>query len=132
MATVGTLVRNPGVLPFPVTGASPAIIRGQAVAWDVGNFARPATTGDTRVIGIATTDSDTDLLQVYVAVRTWTVAVAIKTGDTPTVGQALYVDATTGKFTVTVGTGAFVAVVGYCVNAQPDANGLIEMAVPWF
>jgi hypothetical protein len=132
MATVGTLVRNPGIVPLTVTAASPAIIRGQAVVWDTGNsYARPATTGDLHIFGIAVSDSDTDLLQVWVASRCWTISVAIKTGDVPAMGAPLYVDAVSGKFTVTAGGAApFNVIAGYVTSAQVDQLGNIEMAIP--
>jgi|SRR5215469_4671102 len=132
MSTVGTLVRDPGIVPLTVTAASPAILRGQAVVWDTGNsYARPAATGDLHIFGIAVSDSDTDLLQVWVAARCWTMSVAIKTGDVPAMGAPLYVDATTGKFTVTVGAAApFNVIAGYVVSPQVDALGNLEMAVP--
>ena len=132
MSTVGTLVRDPGVVPLTVTATSPAILRGQAVVWDTtNNYARPAATGDLHVFGIAVSDSDTDLLQVWVASRCYTMSVAIKTGDVPGMGVPLYVDPTTGKFTVTAGSVApFTVVAGYVVSPQVDALGNLEMAVP--
>ena len=132
MSTVGTLVRDPGIVPLTVTAASPAIVRGQAVVWDTANnYARPAATADLHIFGIAVSDSDTDLLQVWVAARCWTMSVAIKTGDVPTMGAPLYVDPGTGRFTVTAGTVApFTVIAGYVVNPQVDSLGNLEMAIP--
>jgi hypothetical protein len=130
--TVGTIVRDPGIVPLTVTAVSPAILRGQAVIWDAGNgYARPPVTADGATIhinGIAVSDSDTDLLQVWIALKTWTISVALVTGQTPAIGTPLYVDiaAGTGKFT-TVATGN-IGPVGWCVDGKVDALGNVEMA----
>jgi len=130
--TVGTIVRNPGIVPLTVTAASPAIVRGQSVTWDSGNsYARPSTTGDTHAHGIAISDSDTDVLQVWIATKSWTVSVAVVTGKTFAIGAAMYIDiaAGTGKMTdVTTGN----QLAGWAVDGKPDALGNIEMALYWF
>jgi hypothetical protein len=132
MAAVGTIVRDPGIVPLTVTAVSPAIVRGQSVTWDSGAlYARPSTTGDTHSNGVAISDSDIDLLQVWIATPSWTVSVAVVTGQTFVIGAPMYIDIAggTGKMT-TVVTGNQLA--GWCVDGKPDALGNLEMARYYF
>ena len=129
MASVGTIIRDPGIVSLAVPATSPAIVRGQGVVWELGLlYARPATTGDARVYGIAVSDSDTDLLNVAVAVKGgYTVPAQPATGQTFVTGALMYTDIAGGTGKVTsVATGNLL--LGWATTGQPDAQGNYEMA----
>jgi len=126
-ATVGTVVRFPSIVPWTVPNNS-AIVRGQAVVWDLGQlYARPATTGDAHIYGHAVSDADLDLLEVFVAIRGgFTISVAPVAGQSFVTGALMYVDIAggTGKMT---NTSASNLLAGFCVNGQKDSLGNYEM-----
>jgi hypothetical protein len=80
-----------------------------------------------RIVGIAISDSDPDILVVDIACKGgYTVSVVPKTGDTFLVGTPAYQDQTTfGQVTATVTASK---VLGWIVDPQPGAQGNLEMA----
>jgi hypothetical protein len=136
MSTVGTLVRDPGVVWLPVQAAAAAgataILRGMLVVVDGTTFtARQAALADAHIHGVALSDADPDLLSVAVAaIGGYTVSMAPIAGQTFHVGTPVYQDQTAGGgFKVTAAVTAS-KILGWCVNPQPDALGNIEVA--WF
>jgi hypothetical protein len=134
MSSVGTLVRDPGVVWLPVlaaatTGAT-AILRGNLVTVDGGTHTArlPAAVGD-RIVGIALSDADPDLLSVAVGCKGGYTMSAV-----PTAGQAALLnigtpvdqDQTTWTTVTTTATAA--KEVGWVVNPKPDALGNVEVA----
>lgn len=127
MSTTGTLVRNPGIVVVSVGAATP-ITRGQLVCVDTGtHLAKPAAVVGDRIIGIALSDSDPDLLSVYVGVKGgYTMSVVPKSGDTWFVGTPAYQDqATFSQVTVTATS---TKVLGWIVDPQKDSLGNLELA----
>jgi hypothetical protein len=127
MSTVGTIVRDPGIVWLPIASSAVTILRGQLVAVDAATHtARLAATGD-RIFGIATSDSDPDLLSVAVAAKGgYTISVVVKTGDVVLVGTPLFQDQTT--FSQATITSTASKALGWAVNGNRDALGNIEMA----
>jgi hypothetical protein len=132
MSTVGTVVRDPGIVWLPIASSAVTILRGQLVAVDSGTHTARlvnAVAGTTteRVVGIATSDSDPDLLSVAVATKGgYTMSVVLKTGDVASIGTPLYQDgATFSQVSITAVAGKD---LGWCVNPQRDALGNVEMA----
>jgi len=130
MSSVGTIVRDPGVVQLSV-GVSSVIVRGNAVSMDPATkLARIAQTADS-VYGIATSDADTDLGYVALAIRGgYTVAIKPATGVTFAVGDKVYYDAAgqSGNFLKTAGSGQGAIIIGWVVDANVDAQGNVEMA----
>jgi hypothetical protein len=132
MSTVGTLVRDPGIVWLPIASAAVTILRGQLVTVDsTTHTARlvAATAGTTteRVCGIALSDADPDLLSVACGTKGgYTMSVVPKSGDTFFIGTPLYQDQTT--FSQVTATATAGKDLGWCVNPQKDSLGNIEMA----
>jgi hypothetical protein len=127
MSTVGTLVRNPGIVVVSVGGGT-TILRGQLVTIDTGtHLAKPAAVVGDRVVGVALSDSDPDMLNVYIGCKGgYTVSMVPKAGDTFFVGSPVFQDqATFGQVTVTSTAGK---VVGWVVDPKPDSLGNLEIA----
>lgn len=129
MSTVGTIVRDPGVVALP---CAVNILRGQAVSFTPGAAGAygtakvPAAAGD-RIYGIATTDYDSDLGLVYVAVKGgYTLSLAPTSGQTFGQGQLAYQDQTAFNTITTTVTAS--KIIGWVVNPQPDALGNLEVA----
>jgi hypothetical protein len=132
MSTVGTLVRDPGIVWLPIqaaaaTGAT-AILRGHLVTVDgTTHTARlPTAVGD-RIVGIALSDADPDLLSVAVGTKGgYTMSAIPSTGQTFFVGTPVDQDQvawTTVNTTATAGKE-----VGWVVNPQRDSLGNVEVA----
>jgi hypothetical protein len=130
MSSVGTIIRDPGVVQLSV-GATSVIVRGNAVSMDPATkLARIAQTADS-VYGIATSDADTDLGYVALAVRGgYTVAIKPASAVTFAIGDKVYYDAAgqSGNFTNAAGTGQGAIVIGWVVDKNVDAQGCVEMA----
>jgi hypothetical protein len=127
MSTVGTLVRNPGIVWLPIASSAVAILRGQLVTIDGGTHtAKVAGVVGDRVVGVALSDADPDLLSVAVGVKGgYTVSMVPKSGDTFFVGTIVNQDQVTfGQVTTTI-TAA--KEVGWVVNPQKDALGNLEV-----
>jgi hypothetical protein len=133
MSTVGTLVRDPGIVPLPTTNT---ILRGQMVSFTPGtagadgNAIVPAAAGPNKVYGIALSDSDITtpgLNYVPVGVKGgYTMAMSPITGQTFQQGSIVYQDSTDfSRVTAVVGTNA---VVGWAVSGKVDSLGNIEVA----
>jgi len=134
MSSVGTLVRDPGVVWLPVlaaatTGAT-AILRGNLVTVDSSTHTArlPAALGD-RIVGIALSDADPDTLAVPIGCKGgYTMSAIPSTGQLASmfIGTPVDQDQTTWTTVTTVATAA--KEVGWVVNPQPDALGNIEVA----
>ena len=133
MSTVGTVVRDPGIVPLPTTNN---ILRGQMVgfipgtAGGDGNAIVPATAGTGKVYGVALSDSDITtpgLNYVPVGVKGgYTMAMSPIAGQTFQQGSIVYQDSTDfSRVTAVVGTNA---IVGWAVSGKPDSLGNIEVA----
>lgn len=127
MSTVGTIVRDPGIVWLPIANSSVTITRGQLVTVDASTHtARLTATGD-RIFGIASSDSDPDLLSVAVAAKGgYTISVVVKAGDAVLVGTPLFQDQTT--FSQATITSTASKALGWAVNGSRDSLGNIEMA----
>lgn len=128
MSTVGTLVRNPGIVWLPIASSAVTILRGQLVTVDGSTHtAKVAGVVGDRVVGIALSDADPDLLSVAVGCKGgYTISMVPKTGDTFFIGTIVNQDQTTfGQVTTTVTAGKE---VGWVVNPQKDALGNLEIA----
>jgi hypothetical protein len=128
MSTVGTLVRDPGIVWLPIASSAVTILRGQLVTIDGSTHtAKVAGVVGDRVVGVALSDADPDLLSVAVGVKGgYTMSMVPKTGDTFFVGTIVNQDQTTfGQVTTTI-TAA--KEVGWVVNPQKDALGNLEVA----
>jgi hypothetical protein len=127
MSTVGTLVRSPGIVWLPIATSSVAILRGQLVTIDgTTHTAKVAGVVGDRVVGVALSDADPDLLSVAVGVKGgYTMSMVPKSGDTFFVGTIVNQDQTTfGQVTTTI-TAA--KEVGWVVNPQKDSLGNLEV-----
>jgi|SRR5215472_5715562 len=127
MSTVGTLVRFPGIVRLSIASGTP-VLRGQLVTIDGStHLAKPAAVVGDRIVGIAVSDSDPDILVVDIAIKGgYTLSVVPKTGDTFLVGSPIYQDQTTfGQGTVTATASK---VIGWVVDPQRDALGNLEVA----
>jgi hypothetical protein len=133
MSTVGTLVRDPGIVPLPTTNN---ILRGQMVSFTPGtaggdgNAIVPAAAGTNKVYGIALSDSDITtpgLNYVPVGVKGgYTMACSPIAGQTFQQGGIVYQDSTDfSRVTAVVGTNS---IVGWAVSGKPDSLGNIEVA----
>jgi hypothetical protein len=132
MGQVGTIARDPAVLNIAIPSTS-TITRGMAVTVDSTlKTARVIGATTESLYGYATSDADTDRLQLDVASGKggFTVWVKGSTGVTFAVGDLVYVNtvALDGTFTNVVGTGVGATKLGYIVDAKADAYGCIEMA----
>jgi hypothetical protein len=128
MSTVGTLVRDPGIVWLPIASAGVTILRGQLVTIDGSTHtAKVAGVVGDRVVGVALSDADPDLLSVAVGTKGgYTMSMVPKSGDTFFVGTIVNQDQTTfGQVTTTV-TAA--KEVGWVVNPQKDSLGNLEIA----
>jgi hypothetical protein len=131
MSTVGTVVRDPGIVALPCPSTI-TILRGQLVSFTPGvggaNGAVkiPAATTD-RIYGIATSDSDPDTLYVSVAVKGgYTLSMAPTAGQVFQQGQIAYQDQT--AFNTITGVVTASKIIGWVVNQQPDSLGNLEIA----
>jgi hypothetical protein len=133
MSTVGTLVRDPGIVPLPTTNT---ILRGQMVSFTPGtagadgNAIVPAAAGVNKVYGVALSDSDVGtggLGYVPVAVKGgYTVPMSPIAGQTFQQGGIVYQDATDfSRITAVVASNL---ILGWAVSGKPDALGNIEVA----
>jgi hypothetical protein len=129
MSIVGTVVRDPGILAIP---CAVNIVRGQLVSFTPGTAGNdgtakiPAAAGD-RIYGIALSDYDADIGQVYIATGgPYTVALQPSTGSTFQHGQIVYQDQT--SFNKITGTVTASKVIGWAVSQKPDAQGNYEVA----
>jgi hypothetical protein len=131
MSTVGTLVRDPGIVPLPTTNT---ILRGQLVSFAVGaagadGNARVAGSGD-RIYGIALSDSDVTapgLNYVPVAIKGgYTISMTPDAGQVFQQGTVVYQGAANFQNISAVVTAS--KVVGWAVSGKPDALGNIEVA----
>src|SRR5215467_6770355 len=120
MASVGTLVRDPGVVRIP---CAVTILRGQLVSFTPGTAGAngtakvPAAAGD-RIYGIALSDYDPDTGEVPIAVKGgYTVSLAPSTGQTFQQGGLAYQDQTTFNTITTTVTAS--KIIGWIVNQQP-------------
>jgi hypothetical protein len=128
MSTVGTLVRDPGIVWLPIASSAVTILRGQLVTIDgASHTAKVAGVVGDRIVGVALSDADPDLLSVAVGVKGgYTMSMVPKTGDTFFVGTIVNQDQTTfGQVTATI-TAA--KEVGWVVNPQKDSLGNLEVA----
>src|ERR1700746_2099797 len=133
MSTVGTVVRDPGIVPLPTTNN---ILRGQMVgfipgtAGGDGNAIVPATAGGGEVYGVALSDSDITTPGLYfvpVGVKGgYTMARSPIAGQTFQQGSIVYQDAT--DFSRVTAVVASNAIVGWAVSGKPDSLGNIEVA----
>jgi len=131
MATVGTVTRHPAVVPISVPSNS-TITRGMGVFIDSGTkLARVPGATTENVYGIAVMDADTDMLYVSVAAGRGGFTVQIKPSNAVTfaVGDPVYYNSTAldGSFTNVVGTGVGAVKLGWIVDKNVDAYGLVEM-----
>jgi hypothetical protein len=129
MSTVGTVVKDPGIVWLP---CAVNILRGQAVSFTpgaagaYGSAKIPAATTD-RIYGIATSDYDSDMGMVPVAIKGgYTLSLAPTSGQTFGQGALAYQDQTTFNTITTVVTAA--KIIGWIVNPQPDSLGNYEVA----
>jgi hypothetical protein len=128
MSSVGTVVRDPGIVPLPTTNT---ILRGQMVSFTPGtagadgNALIPAAAA-AKVYGVALSDADPDLKYVPVGVKGgYTMSMTPATGQTFQQGGIVYQDSTDfSKVTAVVGTNA---IVGWAVSGKPDSLGNIEV-----
>lgn len=128
MSTVGTLVRDPGIVWLPIASSAVSILRGQLVTVDASTHtARLANVVGDRIYGVALSDSDPDLLSVATGVKGgYTVSMVPKTGDTFVLGTIVYQDQVNfQQVTVTVTASK---VVGWVVNPNKDSLGNLEIA----
>ena len=128
MSTVGTLVRDPGIVWLPIASSAVTILRGQLVTIDGSTHtAKVAGVVGDRVVGVALSDADPDLLSVAVGVKGgYTMSMVPKTGDTFFIGTIVNQDQTTfGQVTTTI-TAA--KEVGWVVNPLKDSLGNLEIA----
>jgi hypothetical protein len=127
MSTVGTLVRDPGIVWLPIASAAVTILRGQLVTVDAGTHtARLTATGD-KLFGVALSDADPDLLSVAVGCKGgYTISMVPIAGQNFNVGTPVYQDSTNfAQVTAVVGTNLL---LGWAVNGQKDSLGNIEVA----
>lgn len=128
MSTVGTLVRDPGIVWLPIANNAVAILRGQLVTVDGSTHtARVANVVGDRIYGVALSDADPDLLSVAVGCKGgYTISMVPKTGDTFVLGTIVNQDQTTfGQVTATITAGKE---VGWVVNPNKDSLGNLEIA----
>ena len=131
MSTVGTVVRDPGIVWLP---CAVSILRGQLVSFTPGaagayGTAKVPAAATDRIYGIALSDYDSDMGMVPVATKGgYTFSAAPTAGQSFGQGQAAYQDATAFNTITTVVTAG--KIVGWVVNPQPDALGNLELA--WF
>jgi hypothetical protein len=130
MSTVGTLVRDPGIVPLP--SAAVTVLRGQLVSFTPGTAGAdgvvklPAAAGD-RIYGIALSDSDPDLKYVPVAVKGgYTVSMTPDAGQTFQQGTLVYQGAANFQNISAVVTAG--KIIGWAVSGKPDSLGNIEVA----
>lgn len=129
MGTVGTIVRDPGVIRIP---SAVSILRGQLVSMTAGTAGAdgtakvPAATTD-RIYGVAVGDYDSDIGYVDIAVKGgYTVAMAPTSGQTFQMGSLAYQDQTT--FNSITNTVTASKILGWVVNQKADAQGNYEVA----
>src|SRR5258708_39781452 len=128
MSTVGSLVRVPGIVWLPIASAGVAILRGQLVTIDgTTHTAKVAGVVGDRVVGVALSDADPDLLSVAVGCKGgYTISMVPKSGDTFFIATIVNQDQTTfSQVTVTLTAGKE---VGWVVNPQKDSLGNLEIA----
>jgi hypothetical protein len=128
MSTVGTLVRDPGIVWLPIASNAVTILRGQLVTIDgASHTAKVAGVVGDRVVGVALSDADPDLLSVAVGVKGgYTMSMVPKTGDTFFIGTIVNQDQTT--FSQVTATITAAKEVGWVVNPQKDSLGNLEVA----
>ena len=129
MGTIGTIVRDPGVIRMP---CAVSILRGQLVSFTPGTAGAdgtakvPAAAGD-RIYGIAASDYDSDVGAVDIAVKGgYTVAMAPTVGQSFQMGQLAYQDQTAFNTITTTVTAS--KILGWVVSQRPDAQGNYEVA----
>jgi hypothetical protein len=132
MGTIGTIARLPAIIDIGVPSNS-TLLRGMAVTIDsTTKLARVLGASTERLAGYATSDADTDILQVPVACGKggFTVWIKPSTGYTPVAGDVIYVNTTAldGTFYATAGTNTGATPLGFIVDAKADAYGCVEMA----
>ena len=128
MSTVGTLVRDPGIVWLPIASNAVSILRGQMVTVDGSTHtARVANVVGDRIYGVALSDADPDSLAVAIGCKGgYTVSMVPKTGDTFVLGTIVNQDQTTfGQVTATITAGKE---VGWVVNPNKDSLGNLEIA----
>jgi hypothetical protein len=128
MSTVGTLVRDPGIVWLPIASSAVTILRGQMVTVDSGTHtARLANAVGDKIYGVALSDADPDLLSVPVGCKGgYTISMAPIAGQNFNVGTPVYQDSTNfAQVTAVVGTNLL---LGWCVNGNKDSLGNIEVA----
>jgi hypothetical protein len=127
MSTTGTLVRNPGIVTVSI-GTGTTILRGQLVTIDTGtHLAKAAVAAGDRIVGVALSDSDPDLLCVWIGCKGgYTISMVPKAGDTFFVGSPAYQDqATFSQVTV---TSTASKAIGWVVDPKVDSLGNLEIA----
>jgi hypothetical protein len=133
MGTVGTIARDPSVVPISVPVTS-TILRGHGVTVDAAlKTARVLGATTEKLYGFAVMDADTDVGYVSVAAGKGGFTVYIKptTAVVWAVGDVVYYDSTAlaGTFTNVVGTGVGATPLGWIVDNRVDAYGCLEMAM---
>jgi hypothetical protein len=129
MSTVGTLVRDPGIIRLP---CAVNILRGQLVSFTPGTAGAngtakvPAATTD-RIYGIALSDYDSDTQEVPIAVKGgYTVSMQPTAGQSFQQGGLAYQDQTAFSTITTTVTAS--KILGWIVSQKPDALGNYEVA----
>jgi hypothetical protein len=137
MSTVGTVVRDPGIVPLPTTNT---ILRGQMVsittpgtpgaAGTDANANATAAAGTGKICGVALSDSDIStpgLNYVPVGIKGgYTMAMSPIAGQSFGQGSPVYQDSTDfSRITAVVGTNLL---IGWAVSGKPDSLGNIEVA----
>lgn len=129
MSTAGTVVRNPGIIPLP---CAITILRGQLVSFTPGTggadgAAKLAGAAGDRIYGIATSDNDTDMGTVSVAVKGgYTISMKPVAGQVFQQGTLVYQDQTAFQHITAVVTAS--KIIGFAVSGKPDSLGNIEVA----
>lgn len=132
MSFIGTLVRTPGIVNFPVSPTTtvdsngqlvPTVKRGQVVKY-AGGVAVPVTAAADIVLGFALSDSDQLNLVVPLFVSSVTVEMNVATGLIILLGDFLY---SNGDGTVTNVQPGTNAPLGRAVNPSYGQN-TVEMA----
>jgi hypothetical protein len=135
MSTVGTLVRDPGIVPLPVAAGAQTILRGHLVSFapnapaTAASVARIAQATD-KVYGVALSDADPDLLYVPIAIKGgYTVSMMPSPGQASLFlrGSLVYRDITSNPGNVTT-VATTNNLVGFCVGTGVDSLGNIEVA----
>lgn len=140
MSTVGSFVKDPGIVRLPWNGVT-QILRGQLVGFTIATApaigtaipinaaAGAAQTG--KIYGVALSDADPDLGSVAIAVKGgYTVPMQPVSGQTFNQGTVVAQGATPNFSQVVAGPTAGLN-LGWAVTGLPDAQGNIEVACFW-